>query len=102
MIKLRQGKVLSFDIGKGRGSDPIELPVPLHEPGNAFLDRSGGRESDVAHEVVDVGISGGDVAGLKGKQCLVRFLANGLLQDFDKMQQLDRPVIADVVHARGS
>ena len=44
----------------------------------------------------------GDVAGLQRQQAFLGFLAQGVFQHLDKVEQLNRLRMADIIHAVGS
>ena len=75
----------------------IEVSIPLDETGNPHLDRRAGLESDIAREILDVGISCRHIPWLQWHQFLLRFPAERLLQHLNKMQQFHRLMIADVI-----
>jgi len=61
---------------------------------DAHLDWCPWREADVTREVAHVRESGEHIAGLHGKQVLHCLLAEGLFQDFNEVEQVDRNVVA--------
>ena len=73
-------------------SERVIAAIPLDELCHASLDRRGWFETDVADQIVDIGIRRGDVAGLHRKEILLSLFAEAFLQRFDQVQQLDRLV----------
>src|SRR5262249_8521596 len=75
--------------------------VPLDEAGDPLLDRGFRPEAEVARQVVDVGPRRGDIARLEVQEVLLRAAAQAFLEHLDVPQQLDGPIVANVVNAIG-
>src|SRR5437879_5819933 len=73
------------------------VPIPSNELLDSLLDRGRRTETDIALKVVDIGISRRNVARLHRQKLAVGFLAKGLLDQTDDLQQLHWTIIANVV-----
>src|SRR5262249_35838709 len=71
--------------------------IPIDEPRNSLGDRRRRPEAGVAHQVIDVGVSCGHIAGLHRHKFAFRLLAKFLFKETDNFEQLDWLVVTDVV-----
>lgn len=77
---------------------PVVFLIPLRKAAQSLFDGCVGLEVEVADEVGYVGVGLVYVAGLHGEVFLLRFLPDGFFQRADKVHELFRLVVADVVH----
>ena len=82
-------------------SNTIELAIPGHEVGHAFLHGSGGLVADGSLQFVDVGVGVRYVPGLQGQQLLDGLLAHCSFDGLDIGRELHRVVVADVEQPPG-
>src|SRR5665213_737122 len=73
--------------------------IPFHEPRDPVGDWRRRLEVNIAHEVIDIGVSGRHVARLHRHQLADGLLADRLLQEIDHARDVDRIIVADVIHA---
>src|SRR5258707_15557456 len=75
----------------------VVLAIPIHKFRQPFFNRSAGPESRSFVQVVHMGVSGNDIAGLHWKKLFARLDAESAFHDLDKLEQVDGPMVPQVV-----
>jgi len=75
------------------------LLVPGNEARDPLGDRRRRLETDIAHEVVNIGEGGRNVAGLHRQQLTNGLFSDRLFQNFHNLTNIDRTFVADIVNA---
>src|SRR3981081_329792 len=81
-------------------SNLVMAAIPRDKIANAVLDGGLGPETDVAHEIVNVGKRFGHVPGLHLQHILYGRAAQLLLQKRHHMHEFFRTVVADIIDPR--
>src|SRR5262245_64078372 len=77
-------------------------PVPLDEACDPLANRRRRPETDVAHQIVDVGVSCRHIAGLHGQQLAFGFFPDRFLKQAHHFEQLDWLVVANIIKTHGT
>ncbi len=83
-------------------SDAIIMAIPIDETAHPFFNRRRRFESDLFHEIINIGVGGRNISRLDRDQPPLPFLAETSLQEIKKGEERHRTIISDIENPIGS